>query len=86
MKIVLWSTEQFAEVDGMPVRIWEGATESGIPMFAFVARVAVKRDQDTAEFDRELRATEPPDVGIYIDGLEGLAAMREAARRNGFDV
>ena len=63
MRMTLENTSKIVELNGVPARIWEGCTESGIPVVAFVTRVAVAEGQAAeayAEFERELRATRPP--------------------------
>jgi hypothetical protein len=53
--------------DGVPARIWEGKTESGIPFHAFIVRVAVDKDENDAQFKRELQemAAPSPEVALY---------------------
>jgi hypothetical protein len=41
-------------------RLWEGRTESGIPVTVFVTRLAVAREEDQAAFEAELVETRPP--------------------------
>lgn len=41
----------------VPARIWEGLTEGGVELIAFVTRVAVFADVDQREFERDLRET-----------------------------
>jgi hypothetical protein len=48
----------------MAVRIWEGKTESGIAVHAFITRVAVHKAEDCAQFERELQETRPPSAEI----------------------
>jgi hypothetical protein len=75
MKISIESTTKIVEliVNGSPVhaRVWQGATESGVPVQCFITRIApevAKNDPRCAElteqFDRELtqRATPRPTV------------------------
>lgn len=68
MRLTITATESLTTLDGRPVRIWDGRTESGARCFVFVALVSVEEGQDTAEFDRRLcgvadpRAIEPDDV------------------------
>lgn len=68
MKIILESTTQTTEVNGVPARIWEGHTESGIPCHAFITRVAVHEDEDQEQFKTELqehRTPNNPDITIW---------------------
>jgi hypothetical protein len=61
-KIVTLKTRGGAE---MPARIWEGRTESGIPIHCFVTRVAAPNDgTDLSEFERELQAHAAPSAPI----------------------
>jgi hypothetical protein len=60
MKVQMESTDLIGEVNGVPARIWEGVTESGVPFMAFVTRVMVHKDHSQTEFDSEVRASPPP--------------------------
>lgn len=64
MKITLQNTTKIVEVNGVPARIWEGHTESGIPCHAFITRVAVLGTEDTAQFDRQLQETKAPSAEV----------------------
>ena len=58
MKIQIESTTKVidlkTETGTVPARVWEGTTESGIPIFCFITRIAVSNGQDHTEFEREL--------------------------------
>jgi hypothetical protein len=54
MKITLHSTSQIVELNGTQCRVWEGATDAGVKLTAFIVRVAVDRAHDSREFEREL--------------------------------
>ena len=60
MKITLHSTGQIVELDGCACRVWEGKTEGGVKLTAFIARVAVDRAEDTRQFEHELTETPQP--------------------------
>lgn len=64
MKVELHSTEKLVqlEIDGhtVPARIWEGKTAGGIACHAYITRIAVHKDEDASEFERELHEHEPP--------------------------
>lgn len=68
MKLILESTDKLVnlQIDGatVPARVWQGETGLGIPVHAFITRVAVRSDQDATEFARDLEehATPRPDV------------------------
>lgn len=67
MKVTLESTTKVVHVDGVPARIWEGQTESGIAVHAFITRIAVHKDADASQFERELQECRAPspDVQAY---------------------
>lgn len=60
MRIELHSTKQVVELNGVLCRVWEGKTAAGVPLTAFIARVAVERSDDSSEFERELQETTQP--------------------------
>lgn len=62
MKLQIQATEKLTEIAGVPVRLWEGKTESGIPCKVFVHRVAVHNDHDSSQFETELKEQMPPGV------------------------
>jgi hypothetical protein len=62
VRVTLQNTTKVVTVDGVPARIWEGTTDSGIQVIAFVTRVAVAMDADATEFERELLACESPSI------------------------
>lgn len=64
MKIILESTSKIVELNGIPARIWEGQTESGIKMHVYITRVAVSNDVDQKEFHLELEVCNTPTPDI----------------------
>jgi hypothetical protein len=64
MKINISSTTKIVQVNGVPARIWEGQTESGISIHCFVTRIAVKSDQDTSQFEKELEEQQLPSAEV----------------------
>lgn len=48
---VIEVVDERGDVEG---RVWEGTTESGIPIFAVVTRIAVREDHDLSRFEAEL--------------------------------
>ena len=54
MKITIENTDRLLMVNGVPGRIWEGTTESGIAVYCLITRIAVRKEDDCAQFDREL--------------------------------
>ena len=81
MKITLTPTSDVGktEINGqlVPGRVWEGQDERGVPILAFIARVAVHVDQPDevhARFGEELQECEkePPsgrafDIRLFVD-------------------
>lgn len=72
MKVHLESTSQIVELQTpsgvVPARLWEGTTENGIVCHAFITRIAVHKDDDASEFERELQAHRAPSAvlaGVY---------------------
>lgn len=64
MKITIESTSKIVQLNNVPARIWEGKTESGIPVHCYVTRIAVDGDQDCAQFQEELQEHKPPSAEI----------------------
>lgn len=59
MKITIENTTKIVQLslDGanFPARIWEGKTETGIPVHCYITRVAVAKEQDQSLFLKELQ-------------------------------
>lgn len=51
-------------LDGVPARIWEGKTASGIEVICFVTRIMVKDTENAAEFENELQACKAPSTDV----------------------
>ncbi len=68
MEIKLRNTSRVVhlEVDGaaVPARVWEGHTAKGVPVIAFITRLAAERSEDLAEFDRDLQETAAPSPAV----------------------
>jgi hypothetical protein len=62
MKLTIENTTQLITVDGVPARVWEGHTESGIPVHCLVTRIAVRNGHDVSQFERELEEQRAPSV------------------------
>lgn len=53
----------------VPARIWEGTTESGIKVHAYITRIAIDKDEppEAVElFERELAAQRPPSPAVAL--------------------
>lgn len=64
MKVTLESTSKIVDLvvgqgDPTPARLWEGTTESGIPVIAFVTRILTSVDADQTQFQTELQEQRP---------------------------
>jgi hypothetical protein len=64
MQVTLKSTDKIVHVNGVPTRVWEGFTAKGVPMHAFIVRVACKLDADATEFEADLKKCDPPSPEI----------------------
>ncbi|HEY1281641.1 MAG TPA: hypothetical protein VGF22_18315 [Acidimicrobiales bacterium] len=60
MRIIVESTTKTVTLDGVPARIWEGHTDSGIALHCYITRIAVHEDDDRAQFEAELEQHQPP--------------------------
>jgi hypothetical protein len=66
VKIQLESTSKIVALNGVPARIWEGHTETGIPVHCFVTRIAVEKTQDTSQFEAELQEHRAPSADVQV--------------------
>jgi hypothetical protein len=78
MRITVESTDKIVSLDiqqgtsgiSMPARIWEGFTDSGIPVHCFVTRIAPTVEDKPenkgtfSEFERELKEQRKPSVEV----------------------
>ncbi len=67
MKVTLESTSKVVELNGVPARIWEGTTEGGVEVHAYVTRIAVREDvipEEMAIFERELLEQRAPSLAV----------------------
>jgi len=55
MKITVEATGQIQTVNGRPARLWKGKTESGVEVRCWIALIEVRKDEDSTQFERELR-------------------------------
>lgn len=68
MKVTLESTSKLVELQTprgvVPARIWQGTTESGIEVHAYITRISVHEDANQAEFQRDLQEHSTPWPGV----------------------
>lgn len=63
MRITVESTTEIVTVNGVPARVWHGATEGGTPVIVFVTRIGVEESagrERQAAFERELESASTP--------------------------
>jgi hypothetical protein len=60
VKLTLESTTKIVQLNGVPARIWEGHTANGVPVHVYITRVAVDREEDNSELERELEEHRAP--------------------------
>lgn len=48
----------------VPARVWEGVTENGIRCHAFITRIAVHKDDNAEEFERDLAEQRTPTAEV----------------------
>ena len=65
MKITIESTSKIVQLNGVPARLWEGETESGIKVHCFITRVGVDKDDPRiGEFEKDLEEHSVPSPAI----------------------
>jgi hypothetical protein len=64
MKINIQSTTKIVQLNGVPARIWEGTTETGIKVHVFITRVAIGKDENQEQFQKELQECSEPSQEI----------------------
>lgn len=67
MKVTLESTDKIVLLDGVPARVWEGTSETGVPVHAFITRISASLKADLSQFEAELEVHRTPsdDVVAY---------------------
>lgn len=67
MKITIEPSSKLVELDGVLTRVWEGTTDSGVPVHCFIARVAPSIEKDDPrqeEFAKALKEQRAPSAAI----------------------
>lgn len=69
MKLTLENTDQIVTIDPqmqlVKGRVWDGVTENGVRVQCIIIRVAVHKDDDSSQFERELEENPPkPAEGV----------------------
>lgn len=69
MRILIEATDTLTSLNGVPVRLWEGTTESGVKCRVFVHRITVHKDEDASQFDKELKEQLPPGRHVPLSAI-----------------
>jgi len=72
MEIQLRNTTKIVWLNGVPARIWEGQTASGIPIHCYITRIGVEKNEDMSEFEEELDSVSAPSVEMDVIPLRML--------------
>lgn len=64
MEIRLANTSKIVLLNGIPARLWEGQTASGIAIHAFITRIGVDKKDDLQEFEKELQSEIAPSADV----------------------
>lgn len=68
MKIIIENTTKIVHFNGLESRVWEGHTESGIKVHAYITRVAISREEpeEVHDFFRsELQQQKAPSPEVH---------------------
>lgn len=70
MKLTLASTTKVVTLETptgtVEARIWEGHTDSGIPVHAYITRIAAETNGDCSQFERELTECMAPSTAVAV--------------------
>ena len=75
MKITLENTSRFDTICGLQCRLWEGTTEKGVQVFAFIPVVAVATSAEQYDFENELREVKPKEPSAMAQYLDPRAVL-----------
>jgi len=64
MIVHLHNTTKIVDINDVPARVWEGHTDGGVPVIAFITRLAADHGADLAEFTAELQEMSPPNFAV----------------------
>lgn len=62
MRLTIEESGQLTDIDGVPVRVWEGKTSGGVHCMVFVHLIAALNASDRDQFDAELEEKLQPAV------------------------
>jgi len=79
MKITIENTTKIIDLftnisggDSVPARIWEGETESGIKVIAYITRIAVANKDNQEQFEKELSEQRAPSEAVQRFSLRQI--------------
>jgi len=64
MQIEIESTEKIVELNGVPARVWEGKTKTGIQVHCFVTRISPQTHDNIEQFEKELKEQKAASVEV----------------------
>lgn len=65
MKITIESTSKVVQLNGVPARIWEGQTDTGIKVHCYITRISIDKDEpDASQFEKELQEHRAPSAEL----------------------
>lgn len=64
MKVTLESTTKIVELNGIRARVWEGTTETGVPVQAYISRISCDVEADRSQFEAELAEQRVPSAAV----------------------
>jgi hypothetical protein len=67
MQITIKNTSKIVQLNGIPARVWEGKTSSGIKVTAFISRITISKDESAEvinQFETELKQQSAPSVEV----------------------
>jgi hypothetical protein len=60
MQLTITSTDRFEDLDGVPIRVWDGITQDGGECLVFIHSIGVRENASQREFELELKSIAPP--------------------------
>lgn len=64
MTVTLSATTKIVTFNGIHCRIWEGVSERGVKCHAYIPRIAVANDEDSAQLESELKEMSAPSPAL----------------------
>lgn len=74
MQLLLEKTDILTTIDGVPVRLWKGTTDTGLQVSVFVHRIVVEQNMGQLQLERELELQSAPRE--FLPLVDALMSMR----------